>query len=554
MILRKPYAFLIKHFKAIHIVLFLLNAIVIYQATALVSFINLYIQNGYSASADAPTVSIEFFLPIIGIFIITGLIISLFKNKQKPTTDYALTVLYYIVFSVMCFLSKTVFTQLVENQVSIATARIYHDISIIVFIPLFICAILYLIRALGLNVRQYQFEKDIRELAQDSDNEEIEVSINFDTYKQKRNIRRVLYELWYYYKENKLFISVILLVALGGFIFYLTGLNKSFITNYKQTDTVMYGSKGVIFNFEQPVITDVDCGGNQIKKNKSYVVLEVYIKETSSIARQFKFSELKLFDKTDYKYISPSKDMSSKFLDIGKSFTDYTYRKASENGSSMIIDKDTGRSFILAYEIDKENTKHEYEARIQQGYEVYRGIYYPKAIVVKLDPLILSSTISISSQDMLVNPVVDLSPTVLKNTKVEIKGYEIKDAVDYKYCKTIDGVKNCDLMDEVTNADFFSTEMLMKLDGKITIDSKSPFGKAGQKEKAFINNFMTVEYTVNGEKFTAKLKDYTPENLLDGYVVRVPRRIKNATSIKLITTIRFQRYELTLLAEKEKKK
>ena len=199
MILRKPYAFLIKHFKIIHVVLLLLNAIVIYQVTALVSFINLYIQNGYSTSADVPTISIEFFIPVVGIYIITILIISLFKNKQKPTTDYALTLLYYTVLTIMCILSKTVFTQLVENTVNITTARIYHDVAIIVFIPQFLCSILYLIRALGLNVRQYQFEKDIRELAQDSDNEEIEVSINFDTYKQKRNIRRVLYELWYYY-------------------------------------------------------------------------------------------------------------------------------------------------------------------------------------------------------------------------------------------------------------------------------------------------------------------------------------------------------------------
>lgn len=556
MILRKPYAFLIKHFKIIHVVLLLLNAIIIYQVTALVSFINLYIQNGYSASADVPTISIEFFIPVIGIFIITILIISLFKNKQKPTTDYSLTLVYYTVLTIMCILSKTVFTQLVENTVNITTARIYHDVAIIVFIPQFLCSILYLIRALGLNVRQYQFEKDIRELAQESDNEEIEVSINFDTYKQKRNIRRVLYELWYYYKENKLFISVILLAVLGGFIFYLTGLNKSFITNYKQTDTVIYKNKGIVFNFEQPVITNVDCGGNIIEEDKSYVVLEVYIKETSNIAKNFKFSELKLFDKTDYTYINPSKDISSKFIDFGKPFTNYTYKKPPENGTSMIIDKDTGRSYILAYEIDKDSVKHDFEARIQQGYEVYRGIYYPKAIVVNLDPLILSETTSISSQDMSTNPVIDLSPTILKNTKIEIKSYEIKDAIDYKFCKvdSLTGEKNCELMDEVTNTEFFSTETLMKLTGKITIDPKSPFGKANNTTKTFINSFMTVEYEVGGQKYTVKLKDYTPDNLTGAYVVRVPKKIKNATSIKLITTIRFQKYELTLLASKEKNK
>ena len=552
MILRKPYAFLIKHFKIIHLVLLVLNAIIIYQVTALVSFINLYIQNGYSASVDVPTVSIEFFLPVIGIYIITALIISLFRNKQKPITDYALTLVYYTILTIMCILSKTVFNQLVENQVNITTARIYHDIAIIVFIPQFLFSILYLVRALGLNVRQYQFEKDIRELAQDSDNEEIEVQINFDTYKQKRNIRRILYELWYYYKENKLFISVILLCALGGFIFYLTGLNKSFITYYKQTDTVRYSSKGVIFNFEQPIITDVDCGGNIIKKDKSYIVLEVYIKELSSSAKQFKFNELKIFDKTNYTYISPSKDISSKFLDMGKPFNNYKYESATKHGTSMIIDKDAGRSYILAYEIDSANIKHEFEARIQQGYEVYRGMYYPKAIVVRLKPLQLASTKSVSSQD-LTNPIIDLSPTILKNSKIEITKYAIEDSFEYTFCKNVNGVKNCDLRDTVTNASNYGSKKLMKLDGKIIIDPNSPFGKAGQTTKTFINSFMTLEYEIKGKTQTTKLVDYTPENMSGAYVVIVPREVEKATAIKLVTTVRFQRYELTLLAPKEKK-
>ena len=46
MILRKPYAFLIRHFKLIHLILTVLLAYILYKTNKLLSFFNQYLSSG----------------------------------------------------------------------------------------------------------------------------------------------------------------------------------------------------------------------------------------------------------------------------------------------------------------------------------------------------------------------------------------------------------------------------------------------------------------------------------------------------------------------------
>ena len=50
MILKKPYAFLIKNFRAIHILLTLLCVYITYKTTGVISFFREYIANNYSVT------------------------------------------------------------------------------------------------------------------------------------------------------------------------------------------------------------------------------------------------------------------------------------------------------------------------------------------------------------------------------------------------------------------------------------------------------------------------------------------------------------------------
>ncbi len=94
MILRKPYAFLIKHFKMIHIILFLLGCFVLYQTNGLYSMIEEYQQlmiynetvNSVLSYVSTPTI-----LALVAIIIISGVLIYLLYYKKKTC--------YFLLFS-----------------------------------------------------------------------------------------------------------------------------------------------------------------------------------------------------------------------------------------------------------------------------------------------------------------------------------------------------------------------------------------------------------------------------------------------------------------------
>ena len=98
MILRKPYAFLIKHFKMIHIILFLLGCFVLYQTNGLYSMIEEYQQlmiynetvNSVLTYVSTPTI-----LALVAIIIISGVLIYLLYYKKKPVIFYFLVIAEY---------------------------------------------------------------------------------------------------------------------------------------------------------------------------------------------------------------------------------------------------------------------------------------------------------------------------------------------------------------------------------------------------------------------------------------------------------------------------
>ena len=84
MVLRKPYAFLIKHFKAIHILLVILMGILGYKMYNMSSFLGPYLAQGeYGVVSGVAGKYIGFFglfLPLL-IIILLGTIAFLLKRK-----------------------------------------------------------------------------------------------------------------------------------------------------------------------------------------------------------------------------------------------------------------------------------------------------------------------------------------------------------------------------------------------------------------------------------------------------------------------------------------
>ena len=106
MILKKPYAFLIKHFKFIHVVL---SIMLIYLLTKTVSIYNFF--SGYLSNVgiispeivDEIFVNSMFTIPFI-IIILSVILLGILILKQKPFIFYIVVIVSYtIIFSFFNF-------------------------------------------------------------------------------------------------------------------------------------------------------------------------------------------------------------------------------------------------------------------------------------------------------------------------------------------------------------------------------------------------------------------------------------------------------------------
>ena len=92
MILRKPYAFLIKHFKLIHFILSALLIFVIYRITNILSFFNEYMDmtpNIISKNVAPTLYSASMIISLVMLILFSIIIMCLMFFKQKNAKNYS---------------------------------------------------------------------------------------------------------------------------------------------------------------------------------------------------------------------------------------------------------------------------------------------------------------------------------------------------------------------------------------------------------------------------------------------------------------------------------
>ena len=104
MILRKPYAILIKNFKLIHVILSAMMVYLFYRTNSILRFLNEYI--GSSQIKIGDTVLDELFGPIfiilvVFIILLTLIIMGLLAFKKKPIKFYIYNIAVYIFSTVV---------------------------------------------------------------------------------------------------------------------------------------------------------------------------------------------------------------------------------------------------------------------------------------------------------------------------------------------------------------------------------------------------------------------------------------------------------------------
>lgn len=489
MIVRKPFAFLIKHFKAIHLFLFGLLVYVCYKYNAIVSFLRNYISTGNGRYDAANYINYTPIYVILGAILVMVIIYYLMKYKDKPKKLYLFSIIGYVVVIVLfIFLFsylKTFSSSIIEQK----TLRLYRDISLMGLIFQYIIIVIMLIRGLGFDIKKFNFSKDIQELNIDlTDNEEVELVMGFDTNKAKFKIRRFFREFRYFIKENILFTGLSLIVIV--IILWIV------ISNYTSKNKVYKENEyfGIDFNMlvNGSYLTKEDSSLKKLSVgSSSLLVVKFKISSNHSDVLNPDNFILSIYGKT----YSPNNKYCSSLKDIGKC---YNKIKLTEQE----------KEYIFVYLVDDNVLNKKIYLKYDYGYLTNKN---NSIIKVRLTPDNIDDEETTTKR---INDTLGFNNSVIGDYKLKIEEYNISD--------------NYEINSDIT---------LIPTSNNTIIRLKVSEGND------LVDNYALLKYTISGTEYTSTMKKLYNDNDYSYYEVS---DITYADSIKLVLNSRHNNYEYIL--------
>lgn len=515
MIIRKPYAFLMKNFRKIHILLFIFSIYVFYKTTTFYSFVKQYMSTGvYNPLIESVKnyVSDFFYLILILIFLVIGAIFVLLKKKKKPVLDYIIVFIEYVFVLIVFIIGAKYFNDVGSDLVVAKSIRLVRDLLLICSIPQYAIFVWLIIRILGIDLNRFGFKEDeeFKEISEE-DREEVEVAVEVDKDVYKRQLKKRLRFLKYYYKENAFFLNIVFGVIFVTLVFVIGRAIALGDKSYKEGKTFNANNYSITIN--DSYISNFDKSGNIIEKNSGFVIVDVTV-VNNSVGRIMDIEKFLLVS-NKYKYV-PTLKYNNDFKDLGKGYVKNEYKRGSKN------------RFILIYKVDKDML----DKKFAIYYQNVRGRFELNYCKVKLKPEIYtkkeSKAIGYLGKKLKINDKV-----------VNIESMEIGNNYSYLHQKCTE--QGCFIGSSNLES---STKKIIKLnldtedfDGYSFIDFLDTYGK--------------IIYRVEGKKYTINIKNpiavkYNGNSSL----FLVDSNIEKADEIYLSITVRNNEYIYYLKGDK----
>lgn len=530
MILRKPYALLIKYFRLIHIILTGLLIYLIVRSNLLINFFNEFIQSGYVVNEFNFAGSYINFFMYLTVILILGICITVYflmKTKEKPTRLYVFTIIYYIFILIMFSVMHNALTIFEIDLVEATTARAYRDIAVLVAVPQYIFTVFFAIRAVGFDLKKFNFNKDLQELkieAQDS--EEFEIAVDRDNYKLKRSLRRTIRELRYYVLENK-FILTCIAIVLITIVFTVIYLNNVVYNRQYQVDQ-SFISNNMKIKFTNSYITNLSYNGTKLSNDKYYLVVNVNLNNLLSTKNSLKLENYRLI--MDNKIKVPITTRNEHFVDLGIPYNKEKFKPNSENEN------------LLIYELNESELSNQYKIRVINTINAHAGEIRSRYSETVLKPTYLNNVELL--KEVKLNEEIEFENELISNSNALIKDYQITNYYKFNYNFCINKICN-------NSTGFVSPDIreynntLLVLDGNISF-ADSILLKRVKSHKNMYSMFVKITYTKNNEKKAVSVKDVTPDNLKDKIIFQTYNGIENADNINLEFTFRNNKYIIKL--------
>lgn len=499
MVFKRPYGFLIRHFKLIHLILTGLFIYLLKYVNDILGFYNDF-RAGIASKVDAELyLNNGYVLPVVLSIVICVVVYLLLKYKDKPRFLYIVLIGFVLGVSIMINIVQGGLEVILYEVIDTKTLLLYRDLLKILIVFQYISIGMVLVRGLGFDIKKFNFVKDLHELDIDvTDEEEVELTLG-NTNVAKRKLHRRLREFKYYYIENKTFIlivvGIILLFSIVGFVINFEFINKV----YDQGES--FSSEQFGFRLMNSYITRTSYNNEVLLDDEYYFVI--------ADMNLFSRGEKKVFNKANLiLYIGDNSYRSEnytgdKFMDLGT-----IYRKQKVGSDS---------SYLFVYKVPSSEANKRMRL-------VYAG-----DLKVNLKPVMLDK--NNKSKNYKVGDKIDLSKTTFGSGSITISNVEIGESFEYPYQYEIGG-KIYDSKYTINS----SQGSILKLD----ISSKYPFGL---DDYTFLDTYGTLKYKVDDKEYKVKsFINKTPVSHQEGIYVSVDKNIVDATDIWFDIQIRSERY------------
>jgi len=514
MVFKKPYAFFIKYFRIINLILCILSIFLIYKLNLLHNALNNIYFGRLTNFINIESSYIGYLMYLL-IFIIIAIILVIIitlRKKQKPFRDYLYNLIYNIILIAYFLSVSNLFLELNSSVIEQTTLKLYSDISLIVIFPLIYFLIKYILIVIGFSINKFNFQKDIIELKQtEEDSEEIELIFDKNSYKTKRKIRKTYREFKYYILENKLIVTII--ISIIAFI----ALISLFSIRIFDKNRVNIEETFVAGNFSYRILdvyqTKYDSRYKVIKDDSQFIVVVINVMNNLNLGESLDFKRIRLFYGDEYVYAN---NFYNKF------FTDYN----PYDGEILKSRENNKYSFVFKIPSSYKSNKFELKFYDRIVYNEDETIGSYKKVKVKAKNLDKKRTEEILN----INENTIFDKRILGGTNITINKYNLENSYTYNNNDNVVVIRDTNI-----------NNILLIVDYKLDLDKE----KINTSSREFFQNYVSIEY-----KISNVLKSITNvkiiESLENKIFISVPYNIKDAENINLIFNFRNKKIKYNL--------
>lgn len=514
MIFRKPYAFLIKNFKKIHLVLILLCAYIFYKHLQVYNFVKEYVDlEAYSAFLEPidDYTNLLSYLSILLVIVIALLLLITLRRKEKPWKLYLVIIGEYLLM-LFAFGMTTNFFHTYDDSTAVTQILMIRDLLLLASFAQYVVFLILFIRFTGLDLNKFSFQTDQEYLEMDSsDREEVEVSIEFDKHTIKRNLRKLKRNLGYFYLEHQFILNALasfLVVILIGYSYYYFGILHKV---YKEGQVLHASGYGI--TIKNAYVSDKNYRG-EVLDGDHYIILDLHI-ENNGGDRVLNTDRFHLMNR-NYDILS-SNLYDTEFNDLGTPYS----KLELKNGRDY--------DFLLIFKADSKLDVNKFNLYYQ---EYSANDTYLRKIKLKLQDLRkIEATPAVS-----INQKQEMQ-VAGKQVEMTFNAMYVGDYANYNYYTC----ERSGCFNTVGEVRAVGAQKLIAL----------PFTSldfTGEEFIDFCEKFGTIKYKdSSGKTKEIPVKNALTKKALDkSLFLVVPVEIESSSSVELVLTIRTHRYTFKL--------